>query len=79
MDEGCVMTTTTALVGVVWEVRPQQQRQSKGMTRPVEGGTPRGLISRALAARVAVVRTLAVVAARAPAGDVLRLHQPPAL
>jgi len=79
MNEGCVVTTTTALIGVVWEVRPQQQWQSEGMTRPVERGTHRGLISRALAARVAVVRTLVVVAARAPAGDVLQLHQPLAL
>jgi len=35
-------TTTTALVGVVWEVWPQRQRrQSEGMTLPVERGTPR--------------------------------------
>jgi len=64
---------TTALVRVVWEVRPQRQRQSEGMTLVVERGTPRGLISRALAARDAVVRTLG---AQAPGGDVLQLHQP---
>ena len=83
MNGECVVmtTTTTALVGVVWEVRPQRQRQSEGMTCLVERGTPRGLISRALAARVAVVRTLLVVGAQAqaPGGDVLQLHQPQAL
>ena len=38
-----MMTTTTALVGVVWEVRqPQRPRQSEGMTLlVVERGTPR--------------------------------------
>ena len=57
MNGGCaVMTMTmTALVGVVWEVRFQRQWQSEGMVLLVERGTPRGLISRALAARVAVV------------------------
>ena len=80
MNEGWVMMamtmTMTALVGVVWEVRPQQRRQSEGMTPLVEEGTPRGLISRALAARVAIVRTLGT---QTPGGDVLRLHQPLAL
>ena len=47
------------------------------MTLPVERGTPRGLISRALVARVAVVRTLVVVGAQAPGGDVFQLVAEP--
>ena len=75
MNGVCEMTTTTALVGVVWEVQPQRQWQSEGMML-VERGTPRGLVSHALAARFAVVQTLG---AQAPGGDVLQLHQPLAL
>ena len=78
MNGGCEMTTTTAPVGVVWEMRSQRQRQSEGVIL-VERGTHRGLISRDLAARVAVVRILLVVGAQAPGTGVLQLHQPLAL
>ena len=47
------------------------------MTLLVERGTPRRLISRALVTRVAVVRTLVVVGAQAPGGDVFQLVSEP--